>query len=178
MQRHLSIILALLCASCSGQKPAPAASDNPPASNSDFEKLTDDLIYGSLALSPVNATQTGYHEHNGVQLDEMIDDFSPAGIDAQRKFYEDFQKRVNAWNAGSLDKEQASDLQIMKTDLNLYLLDLNTIQSYKHNPTVYVELAGNAVFVPSILNYAPLEKRYQAIVKRLEKFPALFEQAK
>src|SRR5215468_10547136 len=142
MQRHLSIILALLCASCSGQKPAPAASDNPPASNSDFEKLTDDLLYGSLALSPVTATQMGYHEHNGVQLDEMIDDFSPSGIDVQRKFYQEFQTRVNAWNTSSLDKEQRADLEIMKNDLSLYLLDLNTIQSFNHNPTVYVELAG------------------------------------
>src|SRR5262252_3399233 len=178
MQRHLSVILALLCAGCSGQKPAPAASGNPPASSSDFEKLTDDLLYGSLALSPVSATQAGYHEHNGVQLDEMLDDFSPVGMDAQRKFYQDFQVRVNGWNTGSLGKEQASDLQIMKTDLNLYLLDLNTIQSYKHNPTVYVELAGNAVFVPSILDYAPLDRRFGQIIKRLEKFPALFDQAK
>ena len=177
MQRHLSIILALLCAGCSGQKPAPAA-NNPPASSSDFEKLTDDLLYGSLALSPVSATQAGYHEHNGVQLDDMLDDFSPAGMDAQRKFYEDFQTRVNGWNTGSLDKEQQADLDIMKNELNLYLLDLNTIQSYKHNPTVYVELAGNAVFVPSVLDYAPLDKRFGQIIKRLEKFPTLFDQAK
>jgi len=177
MQRHLSIILALLCAGCSGQKPA-SASGNLPVSSSDFEKLTDDLLYGSLALSPVSATQAGYHEHNGVQLDEMLDDFSPAGMDAQRKFYQDFQVRVNGWNTGSLGKEEQADLEIMKNDLNLYLLDLNTIQSYKHNPTVYVELAGNAVFVPSILDYAPLDKRFGQIIKRLEKFPTLFDQAK
>jgi uncharacterized protein (DUF885 family) len=177
MQRHLLIILVLLCTSCGGQKAPPPASTSAPG-GADFEKLTDDLLYGSLALSPVGATQTGYHEHNGVQLDEMIDDFSPSGIDAQRKFYQDFQERVNAWNAGSLDKEQRADLEIMRNDLNLYLLDLNTIQSYKHNPTVYVELAGNAVFVPSILDYAPLDKRFGHIIKRLEKFPALFDQAK
>jgi uncharacterized protein (DUF885 family) len=177
MWRYLLSISVLLCVSCNAPKPE-STSKTANTASSDFEKLTDDLIYGSLALSPVNATQTGYHEHNGVQLDEMIDDFSPAGIDAQRQFYEDFQNRVNAWNAGSLDKEQASDLQVIKTDLNLYLLDLNTIQSYKHNPTVYVELAGNAVFVPSILNYAPLDKRYHDIIKRLEKFPVLFDQAK
>jgi uncharacterized protein (DUF885 family) len=41
-----------------------------------------------------------------------------------------------------------------------------------------LELAGNAVFVPSVLEYAPLEKRFQHIIKRLEKFPTLFEQAK
>src|SRR5579883_3357032 len=175
MHRRLLIILVLFLASCS--KPETAQkTETAPAQ--DFNKLTDDLIYGSLALSPVSATQTGYHEHNGVQLDEMIDDFSPAGIDAQRKFYQDFQTRVNGWNAGSIDKEQQADLEIIKNDLNLYLLDLNTIQSYKHNPTVYVELAGNAIFVPSMLDYAPLDKRYGHIIKRLEKFPALFEQAK
>ena len=177
MLRHLPIILVLLCAGCSAETPAKPASTSAP-SGADFEKLTDDLLYGSLALSPVTATQMGYHEHNGVQLDGMIDDFSPSGIDAQRKFYQDFQTRVNAWNSSSLDKEQRADLEIMKNDLSLYLLDLNTIQSFKHNPTVYVELAGNAVFVPSVLDYAPLDKRFGQIIKRLEKFPVLFEQAK
>ena len=71
---------------------------------SDFDKLTDDLLYGSLALSPVSATQTGYHEHNGAALDELLDDYSAAGIEAQRKFYEAFQDRVNALNSSSLDK--------------------------------------------------------------------------
>src|SRR5215813_6196085 len=119
MWRYVLSISVLLCVSCSAPKqestanPATTTSSSKAttASSSDFDKLTDDLIYGSLALSPVTATQTGYHEHNGVQLDEMIDDFSPAGIDAQRTFYKDFQNRVNVWNTGSLDKEQAADLQ-------------------------------------------------------------------
>ena len=66
----------------------------------------------------------------------------------------------------------------MKNQLNLAMLELKTIQSYKHNPTVYVELAGNALFTPYMLNYAPKEQRFQQIIRRLEKFPALFEQAK
>ena len=78
----------------------------------------------------------------------------------------------------SLDREQKADLEIMKDALGLALLELNTIQSYKHNPTIYVELAGNALFNPYMLNYAPKEKRFQQITRRLEKMPALFEQAK
>jgi uncharacterized protein (DUF885 family) len=58
------------------------------------------------------------------------------------------------------------------------MLELDSIQSYKHNPTVYVEAAGNALFAPYVLNYAPLEKRFEQITKRLEKMPGLFEQAK
>jgi len=148
------------------------------SSAADFDKLTDDLLYGTLSLSPVTATQTGYHEHNGVFLDEMLDDYSASGIDTQRKFYNDIQSRVNALNPTSLDAEQRADLEIIKNQLQLAFLELDTIQNYKHNPTVYVELAGSALFVPSILDYAPKEQRYRHIVKRLEKFPALFSQAK
>ena len=174
MRRILSICLFFLV-SCSTSK---STVPNSTSGASDFEKLTDDLIYGSLALSPVSATQAGYHEHNGVPLDEALDDYGPLGIEKQRKFYEGFQSRINALKVSSLDKEQQADLEIIENNLNLALLDLNTIQSYKHNPTVYVELVGNALFTPYILNYAPKERRYHDIIKRLERVPTLFEQAK
>src|SRR5438552_12343174 len=141
MLQYLLIALLVLCVSCSTPEPAKTTNMN----TQDFGKLTDDLLYGSLALSPVGATQAGYHEHSGIQLDELLDDYSPAGIDTQRRFYEDFQSRVNALNSSVLDKEQRADLEIIKNDLNLALLELNTIQGYKHNPTVYVELTGNAL---------------------------------
>lgn len=144
----------------------------------DFEKLTQDFTYGSLALSPVNATATGYHSRNGVPLDELLDDYSPQGMDEQRGFYQSIQLRMTAVDSASLDKEQKADLEIMKDAVGLALLELNTIQSFKHNPTIYVELAGNALFNPYMLNYAPKEKRFEQIVKRMEKMPALFEQAK
>jgi uncharacterized protein (DUF885 family) len=144
----------------------------------DFDKLSQDLIYDSLAFSPVNATSTGYHIHNGIPLDELLDDYSPQGMDQQRGFYQGMQMRMAAVDAASLDREQKADLEIMKDALGLALLELNAIQSYKHNPTIYVELAGNALFSPYMLNYAPKEKRFQQITRRLEKMPALFEQAK
>jgi uncharacterized protein (DUF885 family) len=169
MERSYALALVpLLAASCSSPQ-APAMS---------FSTLSRDLVYGSLALSPVTATATGYHQHNGIALDEQLDDYSEAGMDAQRQFYGGFQTRIAAVNPASLDKEQQADLKILKDNLALALLELNTIQSYKHNPTVYVELAGNALFNPFVLNYAPKDRRYQHIIRRLEKIPALFEQAK
>jgi uncharacterized protein (DUF885 family) len=166
MRPYLAIP-ALLFASCSQKPPAP-----------DFNTLSRDLIYGSLALSPVAATGIGYHQHNGIALDEKLDDYSAQGIDAQRQFYQGFQTRIDALDPAKLDQEQKADLEIIKDNLGLALLDLNVIQSYKHNPTVYVELAGNALFNPYVLNYAPKEQRFQQIAKRLEAMPALFIQAK
>ena len=166
-----AVCLALVCGSCGTTKPDAQKM-------SDFNQLTGDFVYANLALSPISATQSGYHNHNGIPLDEELDDFSPAGVAAQRMVLTGFQARAAAFDPESLDKEQAADLEVIKSNIALSLLELDSIQSYKHNPTVYVELAGSALFAPFVLNYAPVEKRFEHITKRLEKMPALLEQAK
>ncbi len=52
------------------------------------------------------------------------------------------------------------------------------IQSFRHNPTIYVELVGNALFNPFVLEYAPMETRYRHIIQRLFKVPELMQQAR
>ena len=144
----------------------------------DFSKLTEDFVYGSLALSPVSATQAGYHEHAGVRLDERLDDFSAAGIEKERKFYAGFHDRLAGIDPRSLSVEDRADYQIIQNAINLSLLDLREIQGFRHNPTIYVELVGNALFNPFVLEYAPLDARYGHIIHRLSLVPALMEQAK
>src|SRR5581483_2464482 len=83
-----------------------------------------------------------------------------------------------ALNRESLNAEERADYEIMSNQVDLALLELGNIQNYRHNPTVYVELLGNALFTPFVLEYAPIETRYRHIIQRLSKAPALFEQAK
>ena len=168
MRQPLVFALAMLLVGCT-KTPPPVA---------DSEKLTQDFIYGDLALSPVSATAAGYHVHNGMTLDGMLDDYSAGGLEQQRQFCTDIQNRAGVLDPGKLDKEQKADLDIITSNTGLCLLELNTIQSFKHNPTVYVELVGNALFTPYMLNYAPVEQRFDHIISRLAKVPVLFEQAK
>jgi len=168
--RHLVPFAVFTCLTACTQAPSPVPRDS--------EKLTQDFIYGTLALSPVSATQAGYHQYNGTVLDDLLDDYSAAGLEQQRGFCKGIQDRANAMDAANLDKEQKADLDIIKSNAGLCLLELNTIQSFKHNPTVYVELVGSALFPPYMLNYAPIEQRFDHITHRLEKLPALYQQAK
>jgi len=176
--RRLTLLAFTICLAAACSQPAPPQSQSQLAPAVDVGKLTDEFTRGALALSPVSATQAGYHEHNGTKLDEQLDDFSAAGIDAQRRFYKDVQGRLASLNPASLDREQQADLQVLRNNIGVSLLELDTIQNYRHNPTVYVELVGNALFAPFMLNYAPADVRFQHIIKRLEKIPALAEQAK
>jgi uncharacterized protein (DUF885 family) len=149
-----------------------------PGEQQDFSKLTEEFVYGSLALSPVSATAAGYHEHQGIRLDEKLDDYSPGGIQDQRQFFSGFRERLALIKPETLGTDERADYQIIQNQVELALLDLNRIHSFRHNPTVYVELVGNALFNPFVLEFAPLETRYRDIIQRLFKIPELMQHAK
>src|ERR1700688_2145586 len=100
----------------------------------DFSKLSEDFVYGSLALSPVSATAAGYHEHQGIRLDEKLDDYSPGGIQEQRQFYSGFRERLALIKPETLAPEERADYQTVQNQMELALLDLRRIQSFRHNP--------------------------------------------
>src|SRR5437016_9392196 len=84
-----------------------------PGEQPDFSKLTEDFVYGSLALSPVAATSAGYHEHNGIRLDEKLDDFGPSAIQEQRRFYSELRDRLGLIKLDTLGAEDRADYQII-----------------------------------------------------------------
>ena len=179
MNKNPSFRLACALAGIVGCSGAFAAATAPKAapSESAFEQLVDDFMFGTLALSPTTATGFGYHVHHGVSLDDALDDFSPTGIAASKALLNDIEARIGRLDAGSLDAEQRADIDIMRNALGASRLELDEIQSYRHNPTTYVELLGNGLYSPYVLHYAPAPERYRHIITRLTKIPELIGQA-
>src|SRR6202047_4848425 len=85
-----------------------ASTGNAKAASTDgqFDQLVDDFVLGTLALSPTTATGFGYHVHHGASLDDMLDDFSPAGIAASRNLLQDMEARIARLDIASLAHEQ------------------------------------------------------------------------
>ncbi|MEO8127053.1 MAG: DUF885 family protein, partial [Bryobacteraceae bacterium] len=143
-----------------------------------FDKLAEEFVYTSLANSPVAATQVGYHSHKGVALDSRLDDYSAPSVEQQRRWYQDFRIRlVSSVDAEKLNPEDRADYDILQDQISLALLEIDTIQSYKHNPTLYVELIGNALYSPFVLQYTDKTTRFRQIIARMLKIPLLVEQA-
>ena len=145
----------------------------------DFSKLTGEFVYSTLTFSPIAATAAGLHQYQGQNLDEQLDDISPAALGHQREYYQRFSERLQKEvKPDTLSAESRADFHIMLDQIALRLLDLDETQSYLHNPTVYVEMVGNALFTPLSLEYAPLPLRIRHIVARLQKLPLLLDQAR
>ncbi|MBL0156329.1 MAG: DUF885 domain-containing protein [Bryobacterales bacterium] len=143
-----------------------------------FEKMTGEFVNATLALSPVYATSAGYHQHNGKALDTLLDDYSADGVAQQRKHYTEWKARLAAVDRKSLDPQAQADLDLMLGTVDTGLLDLDTLQNWRHNPTVYVESIGNAIFTPFSVEYAPPAERWSHIIARLKAVPAFLESAK
>jgi uncharacterized protein (DUF885 family) len=180
---HCRIYVFLFCLLL----PASLVSQNGVVNNvkaNNFDKLAAKFMYDSLALSPVNASQAGYHKHvvpgtgKTIELDAVLDDLGPQGIEKQHAFYRQWRDRFQAIDRRTLDKEQAADWQLISDQIGFSLLELERIQSYRHDPTVYVELIGNALFLPMTQTYAPADVRMGHVLSRIEQIPRAIEQAK
>ncbi len=152
------------------------SSRKPPA---DFGVLTEQFIFDYLAFSPITATSVGYHRHQGTVLDELLDDYSEPALNRQRMFLRGFKQRLEKEvDAAKLPAEDRADYDLLLRQIDWALLELDSLQSYRRNPTVYVEMIGQALFTPFMLEYAPKAERFKHIIARLEKVPELLQQAR
>jgi len=159
------LTLALLAAGC-GKNPS-----------EQFTALSEEFVNTTLSFSPATATGVGLHEYHNQKLDDMLDDMGAQALDRQRRFYQKFLERLSALPAGQLTAEDRADLAIMQDQASLALLDMDEIHSLMHNPTLYVETLGNALFNPFVLEYAPKPARIRNIIARLQKVPLFLDQA-
>ncbi|HEY1731769.1 MAG TPA: DUF885 domain-containing protein [Terriglobales bacterium] len=153
--------------------------------NAKFAQMTDTFVKDSLALSPVNASQAGYHKHTDpktgktIDLDAQLDDVSAAGVAAQQTFYREWRKRFQKESPiETLNPQDAADFRLIDDQIGLSLLEFDTIQNYKHNPTVYVELLGSGLFLPLTQEYASKEVRVGDVISRISQIPRFLDQAK
>ena len=108
----------------------------------------------------------------------MLDDFGRTAIERQRRWYQDLRLRLQeSVDEKSLAPEDRADLDIIHDQISLALLELQSIQNYRHNPTLYVELIGNALYSPFVLEYTDKASRYHHIIDRLKAIPAFTERA-
>ena len=184
--RNLACILFAFLVSIPTMTQTVTSADRKPAqASAKFSEMEDQFVKQSLALSPVNASQAGYHKHRDpktgktIMLDAELDDLSPEAIKTQVDFYRSWREKFRTETPiAKLSPEDAADLRLIDDQISLGLLEFEQIQNYKHNPTVYVELLGNGLFLPLTQDYAPKEVRVGHVISRIGQIPRFLDQAK
>jgi len=166
MIRLVAVVgLALLAASC-GKGPSER-----------FARLSQEYIDTTLSFSPSLATSVGLHQYQKQNLDDILDNVGSQSLERQQRFYEGFLGRLRDLDAHKLSPEDQADMTMLEDQCALQLQDFKEIHSQLHNPTIYVESLGNALFSPFVLEYAPKPARYRHLIARLGKVPLYLDQA-
>lgn len=154
------------------------------AQNKEFSKFTERFLHEALALSPVGAAAAGYHRHfdartgREVLLDEHVDDFTAAGLAHQREVLRGLRRESENYAPARLDAAERIDLAIMRNALDDAEFELDRVQAHRHNPTLYVNSLGFALFQPMVQDYAPLAVRLKHILARMGEIPAFLAAAR
>lgn len=137
----------------------------------------------SLGYPPFEPSATA------VRLDELLDDYSSAGIQARIDLFTQVQdwlalknegasSAASGFERGNLILEQWLDYAVIETWVSRELHELQVNKRHEKDPVLYTELIGEALYFPLVREYADANTRYGHIVARLGNLPTLIQQAK
>ena len=127
-----------------------------------FAALREEFVEITLRHNPVAATFAGIHDY-----DAQLPDDSPDGLRERGGWLRDFDQRLVAtvpWP--DLPTDQRVDYAVMRSKVAAMRADLEEIQRYARNPSVFPETALNGLFLLMARSFAPLEERKEAILGR------------
>jgi uncharacterized protein (DUF885 family) len=136
-----------------------------------FETLAKSFIGKFLETHPEWATTLGEHRY-----DARLNDYSVAGIDADRKQAQSCLASLGAIDATRLSPVNKIDCQTFKTNLEWLLFQLDTLREYEWNPLNYN--IGGAIYSLTAREFAPLKVRLLNVKERLKGIPAVLAAAR
>jgi uncharacterized protein (DUF885 family) len=155
------IVLAMIAMSCAPRQTEDAK----------FESLADNYIEGLLKMSPEWATSLGDHRY-----DARVSDYSKKGIDETRAFTKAYLDSLGSINVAALSPVNAVDFKIMKSNLQSWVFQIDTLKEYEWNPLSYT--VGNVIYPLIAREFAPLSDRMASVKGRLSMVPAILDAAK
>lgn len=140
----------------------------PPPPPSRFAQFVDSYFDSLFAYAPSLATAAGVH-----QYDQRIEDRAAARVTGRIATLKGQLLRLDSLRRGGLVGDDSIDAAMLDGAIHSELLDDEVIGTWRKNPMIYVQLAGNAVDLLMKRNFAPPVERLRSVTARLGGVPAL-----
>ena len=140
--------------------------------NPSLAELAGDVLKHLYATDPVYATALGEHgkDHELPVLDKDTRRTAADGFDR-------LSTRLDAVSEDQLDPADRLDLRILQNGVRHLLFELEDERPWQYDPNHYIRQAGESVSGLMKREFAPAAQRFESAVRRIERFPAYFNQA-
>ena len=126
-----------------------------------------------FARNPQDATDTGVHRY-----DERLPDMTASEFSAANAEHHADLTALLEIEGGTLSERVRVDAKSLELQIRDYLLQNETIELWRRQPSMYVDVASGAVFGLIVRDFAPLGTRFRDVVARENGIPNLFATAK
>jgi hypothetical protein len=137
-----------------------------------FAGLVQEYFNGEWRASPVTATSTGLHD-----WDSQLDDVSAAAHAKELQRLTSVLTRLRGLDVVKLSPAERDDRDVLAAEIGRSLLEEQTIQRWRHDPSSYVDLITTAVYGLIERDFAPLEDRMRSVIARETLIPHALAEA-
>jgi uncharacterized protein DUF885 len=138
-----------------------------------FPKLVSEYLQDLHSRHPVLAAASGLHT-----WDAQLEDYSPTAIAAECTAIRAFQARLEKIPPLELRLSDTMDYQILASNMNARLLELEQIKNYERNPQVYNEPIATGLLQLAMFESAPAAARLSQVIAKENLVPGLLDWAR
>jgi uncharacterized protein (DUF885 family) len=161
--------LGALLLGCLVMVPASASRTAPES----FSVFVDRYLDRFAAFHPSIASGNGLHGHDG-----ELEDFREARIAAEVRWLRTTRRQLQAFDEMALTPDERVDRRILAGIVEGWLLDLDTLKTWRRNPMVYAAALADGLHGLVTMDSAPAAERLRDVVAKLDRTPSLLQAAR
>jgi uncharacterized protein (DUF885 family) len=154
-------------------RPMQNTEDKSAVAASSFPKIVDEYIADLYARYPNIAAASGLHAWDG-----RLEDFSSSAIADEISAIKKFQSRLEKVPPLQLELSELFDYQIIASNMNSRLLELEQIKSYERRPQLYNDVISTGLLYIATFEYAPADSRIRHLISKEKQIPRLLDAAR
>lgn len=138
-----------------------------------FERISKDIHETLNSFYPVNATYLGIHEYDG-----KLADYSTKSVNTMIRKLTDFEKKLYRIKSANLSNHDRINYKLLKSNVDIALLNLKQIKWHKKSPQLYVDEAVDGLYFLLLSKHASLKDKLNDIISRMQNVSQLMNSAR
>jgi uncharacterized protein (DUF885 family) len=138
-----------------------------------FAAFVDSYLDRFGRFHPSISAGNGLHAHDG-----ELEDFSASSIALELRWLRAERKKLDAFDPKKLTPDEQVDRRILQGVIDGWVLDLDTVRTWRRNPMVYVSAVSDGLHDLVTMDSAPAEARMLRVQSKLRGVPGLLAAAR
>ena len=138
-----------------------------------FADLSDEILKGLQTFYPVTATEMGVHT-----FDHRLTDYSAKSVKEMINRLKQYESRLGKLRNNAFEPADLLNYKLIKSNVDVALLNLDKIAWYRRSPQLYVDEAINGIYFLLLSNHDTPAGKLPALLDRMRQVPSLFATAK